>query len=531
MASLLRLRSALRSRIGTRDRIGTRYRIGTLPLSVARDRDGSGPARGAPLLSALRTSILRALTAERADAYVTILAGMLGLRRSGALAPTLDELRRRLSSEALDEPAFLRDLLQLEEWGCLTRELEPHAIRGYRDARRDRFRHRLTDDVVALLEWLEARLARGAAPLSVDADDRLLDVRDRARELVRLAEGATERGIEGEDARRVVHLVRSIDVELDAIARGLVDLHAEMRRFAGRAFEPRALERVVAGLEGYVAGFLRNVSGRRRELVDALVRLDASEVCPRLHALHRAGAEGVSPLGLDDDEVLALVRRIERWSVLLEDGGELDDHCAQIEAATHDVIAKLRDRMAALERRGDRGHERACAIRALASIDDAREGWLAAWGFGTPTWAPGEGTQLVPPLPRRKTRASAQEPRALAIKQSARDVVREPRQARVMRIADWLGEAGLKNGIVQLSKARHDALRGTDAPAAWMAVARAQHLGRSAGLTELGVDIEPADGVTTVGNDTVGLTSPDCIVKAVEREQGSDPSWEKGRRP
>ena len=526
------------------------YRIAALPLSFARDWDASGArpewSTRARLLDAIRPSILRALTAERADAYMTILAEMLALRRTGTLAATLDDLRGRRSDEALDETAFLRDLLQLEEWGCLTRELAPQSIRGYRDARRERFKHRLTEDVVALLEWLEARLVRGGLPLRVDADDRLLDVLDRVRELARLTDGNMAPSIDGDHcwsgpqsgpdtivsarlaghsgsdhARRALHVVRSIDAELDTIARSLVSLHAEMRRFAGRTFDSRALERVVTGLEAYVAGFLRNVGQRRRELGEAIAGLAAPEVCERLRALARTDAEGASPFcgGQDTHPDSSTTR----WAAFFEDGGRLDDHCARIEAATHEVIAKMRDRMAALERRGDRGHERACAIRALAAIsarvDDPREGTLAPWGFGTPTWAPGDGSRLVPPLPRRKTPPRVEEPRPLPIKRASREVIREPRQARVRRIVDWLRDAGLAEGTVRLSAARHEALRGTEAPATWMAVARARHLGRSKGLSELGVHIAPTAGVVTVGNDTVGLASPDCIVSSVDLGQ------------
>lgn len=516
MTSAFRLRPAIR------------YRLATLPPSCVRDRGHGGyrSASGTRLLHAVRPSILRALTAERADAYVTLLGEMLAARRSGVLAPTLDELRQQLLGGVEDEPAFLRDLLQLEEWGCLTRELEPQCIRGYRDARRDRFRHRLTDDAAALLEWLEARLTQRVVPLRVDADDRLLDVLHRARELVHLTRGPTL--VDGADARRALHLIRSIDGELDAIARSLVDLHADMRRFAKRSFEPRALERLIAGLEAYVVGFVGSVGERRRDLRDALTRLartdsvatadgatdrvEQADPLERLTAWARESQED-EPRGPSEPGPLGeLAGSVIRWSRFLEDGGDLDAHCAQVEAAAHDVIATLRGRMATLERRGDRAHELACAIRALAAIDERCEGTLFAWGFGAPTWAPGTGARLMPPLPRQKTRPHPEEPRPLPRKRACRDVAREPNEARVRRVRDWLREKGLTEGAVQLST-RREALGGPEAPAAWMAVARAQHLGRSARLLELGVQIEPRRGVVTLGDDLVGLASPDCIVR------------------
>ena len=141
----------------------------------------------------------------------------------------------------------------------------------------------LTEDAVALLEWLEARLAQRATPLRVDANDRLLDVLDRLAELVRLTDAPCVDG-----GRRAEHLVRSVEVELDTIARGLVGLHAEMRRFAGRTFEPLALERVVSGLED-AAGFLRNVGERRRELDETIARLASTETYGRLTTLYDIG--------------------------------------------------------------------------------------------------------------------------------------------------------------------------------------------------------------------------------------------------
>lgn len=489
-------------------RPAVRYRIAAIPLSVVRERSTS--TRGAQLLGAMRQSVLRALTAERADAYVTILAEMLALRRSGELAPTLDELRRQVVDPIENDELFLRDLLQLEEWGCLTRELELRSIRGYRDARRERYRHRLTDDAVAFLEWLEARAARCAAPVAIDAEDRLIDVLDRAGELARLVN--TETWPPDEVAgRRIPHLARSIHAELDAITRSLVTLHGEMQRFVGRTFERHALERVIAGLEAYVAGLLGHVGERRRQISEVVARLTIPEALGRLASMP---ALSTSPLSVGDDSSIG--PGASRWSEFFDDGGTLDDLSARIETATHEVIAKLRDRVSTLERRGDRNHERACGIRALAGIDETAEGTLPVWGMGVPTWAPGDGTRLVPPLPRRKTRACVDEPRALTTKRVSNEIAPEPRQARARRVAAWLREAGLADGSVQLSSARTDALRGVEAPTAWILVARARHLRGGAGLSELGVRIERTAGVVTVGNDTVGLASPDCVVSSIE---------------
>jgi hypothetical protein len=105
------------------------------------------------------------LTAERAGAYLNVLYSLLLLRRSHELQPLHDDLYRHVhpaqtaarGSYGVDE--FAQDLAQLAAWGCVERIVEALRIRGYRDNRREQFRYRLTQDAVALLEWLEERLA------------------------------------------------------------------------------------------------------------------------------------------------------------------------------------------------------------------------------------------------------------------------------------------------------------------------------------------------------------------------------------
>jgi hypothetical protein len=144
--------------------------------------DGAAPL----LLRALDRPVAQAIVAERAPVYVTILFGMLLRRHEHELEPLHEDLERFLApaltavEPGRDDQAFARDVDALVAWGCLERHAEPLKIRGYKDLRRERFRFRLTDDAVALLGFLEARLEARLEGRSDDGRDLLIDVLGRS---------------------------------------------------------------------------------------------------------------------------------------------------------------------------------------------------------------------------------------------------------------------------------------------------------------------------------------------------------------
>src|SRR5574344_1211328 len=116
----------------------------------------------AALLANRNKEVGHLLLSERAVAYVTILAALLGFRREHELEPLHDDLyaavRAGLDGDGAYTPdAFNQDIRQLLLWNLITDRLEKERLRGYKDTRRRKFRYRLTDESAAFLLWLEAR--------------------------------------------------------------------------------------------------------------------------------------------------------------------------------------------------------------------------------------------------------------------------------------------------------------------------------------------------------------------------------------
>ncbi|MFO0685208.1 MAG: DUF2397 family protein [Sandaracinus sp.] len=490
------------------------YRIGRQPVPMAHDGDPPEGRRSVPPLDrAIRADVVRPLIADRSEAYFAILAVLLAATREGEEALPLDELRRRVRLADEDDAAFLRDLLQLEAWGCLRRELEPARVRGYSDARRDRYRHRLTEDAAALVAWLEARALERERVHLPDARERLADVRARMIEL-RAIVGTEEH--DEEAARRGVYLVRSIDGELAAIERSLAQLDAELRTFARRSFDPDSLERIVRGLEAFLGEHVAPVQPGRAALAAAVEDLEQAGLGSRWSAWaaeKQAWPASASGSERERDGVL------EAWRAHLAPDGGLDRLARRVETSTRAAIAALRAhvRRAVEESVAPRqGLDRALRLLATREEEHAR---LALWGAGMPTWAPGPGGPLAPPLPRRRVRAAPLEPIGVE-RPTPAAIARYTPEARRLGAAEWIERAWSDAdpsrsapGSTCLSALHPSVRRDESSPAAWMTIAKARHLGRGLALARWGLRVEPRPGVVTLGDETRGLVAPDCTLR------------------
>ena len=431
------------------------YRLVSAPVSWACDGDRSGSRAPIPSLSrAIVPDVVRPLIAERNEAYFAILVALSAAHRDGADPPTLDELRRRVALGEEDEAAFLRDLLQLEAWSCVKRELEPSRVRGYSDARRDRFRHRLTDDAAAFLGWLEARADEQRRERRGDTRECFTDVTARITELTGIVSAPAE---EPGAARRAQHLVRSVDAELEGIERALSRLDAELRAFAERGFEPSRLTRIVEGLEAFLEEHVATVEPARAALARAIATLREAGFAARW-----SGWSGLAPsfAATPTERRMAPPRadegdaRIAGWERRIAVDGAIDRLARRVEEGTRASIAALRRHVRSLvEESRATGATLDRAIRLLAMHEEGTpEIFLALWGQGGPTWAPGSGESLAPPLPRRRARAATIEPIELLARPDAeRRPTAEPtpdarrRFARVARArrGAWRGRVAL----------------------------------------------------------------------------------------
>jgi hypothetical protein len=221
-----------------------------------------------PLLAhACDGPVTSVLTAELAPVYLTLLDALVLMRRDHELEPLHDEVYRRVARVlGADVPygmeAFARDIDQLREWGCVERQEEITKIRGYKDKRRERYRYRLTDDAVALVEWLEERLAEKLEGRSADGRDRLTDVIRYLREAVTcLDEWRSSETPSADTARRAIYVMGAVDDAIDAIGNELLTFRAGMLAFTSRPYQIVTLREVLRWLERHVNDYLAIARG------------------------------------------------------------------------------------------------------------------------------------------------------------------------------------------------------------------------------------------------------------------------------
>jgi hypothetical protein len=484
------------------------------------------------LLRAIDRRVASAIVAERADAYVTVLFGMALLRRAHELEPLHEDIERTVADAVAsldagprDEQALARDLDQLVEWGCLTRRAEPLKIRGYKDISRERFRYRLTEDAVALLEWLESRLDAYAQGRVDDGRDLLVDVLGHLRELSRVVTAWHKGERSADAARRAMHLSALVDERTRTIGEELLAFRASMLAFAARPYEIAALRPILAWLERYVTVYLTRIEALRGDIVARLEELGQ----PRLR---RALEEQRASLERERAETPAAFRAgaslrapaelLEAQASFYAERGRLAELCLKIDDSARGVLRKMHRHLREIERRSARLEDIRARIAEVKRLPaDATDERLAAFanaliGSAHARFGGRQGpstARAAPPLPRKHT--SVPPDRAgrapLRPKATAPEAVRELRARRLADLRRWL-EAAVLRGASEavLSEA---ALTSPDAPRRWLDVARARHLDRGRDLARLGVAIADAGGEAELGDESAGLRAPNCVVK------------------
>jgi hypothetical protein len=491
---------------------------------IATKRRPRRAVEGAALLSAIRPSVLHALTAERAPSYVAILAALLSMRRDHELSPLVDDLERHVlggAGDAGDAEAFARDLAQLLEWACVEKQIEPLRIRGYKDARRERFRYRLSRDAVALLEWLEARAREPQGLALPDGRDVLTDILGQVRELRRVcdADGAEDVGRgEPASARRALHLLFTIEEGVEEITEELVSVRADMLGFASGAYDARALRPILAWLERYVAVHLAGLHALGEEIEAELGALSLrTETLER----HRAALEteraqmprAIRPVAMPVDPT----EQLAGLQAFFGASGRLAELCARTDGSVRDVLRRLHGHLRELERRSARRAELGRAIAWLTREETsgaAAQDWLArllATARLQTVPIDGEG-RCAPPLPRRHAgRTTSGTPPLLTRKQERATEVRSSAQRRREELAAWLDASVLgERDRVRLSELGGAGVGGARA---WIDLARARHLARGRGLSALGVRITSAEGVARVVGEAWALEQGDCVIQ------------------
>lgn len=484
------------------------------------------------LLRSFDGPVAAALVAERAPSYVTLLHGLLRMRRAHELEPLHDDLHHRVGGAMRglepewDGDAFAHDLEQLEGWGCVERRVEALRIRGYKDNRRQRFRWRLTEDAVALLEWLEARLVARIEGRVRDSRDLLTDVLGHLTELLRLLERIRRGELDGEAARRAIYLLDAVDDVVHAITEELLGFRAAMVGFASRPYDLETLRGILDWLDRYVRLYLSRVEELRGEIDRRLDKVAQPRYRAALiscrEALEKERARAPRALGggaLRDTDAL-----IDAQRPFFVDGGRLAELCNRIDDSAREVLRKMHRHLRELERRSARLEDLRARIREVAAMpedgpsepfaDLLRRIVASAHGRFAGRREVSAGGRIAPPLPRRQARrtqgwTTSRPPRA---KQGSPEAARALLRRRLAELDRWLAEdVAPGGGPVRLSEV---APLGPEAPRRWMEVARARWLAGGRDLRRLGWSVEEEGGapVSLGDGEREALMAPEATV-------------------
>lgn len=486
--------------------------------------DGLAPALRLP------SRVTAVVTAERGPFYLTILYALLLYRRDHELEPLHEDVAARAVPAArhhgpYDGLAFHHDVLQLVAWGAIEAITEALKLRSYTDNRRERYRYRLTDDAVALLEWLEGRLLARLHARAGDNRDRLTDVAGHLRELTRgLARWRAAPG-DPDDARRAVHLVELIGDTLDRVGGELIALRADLVAFAARPYQPARLAALLAWLERYVALYVERLAGLRGALAEQLAELEAPHHRAALAACQAAlvAEHALVERAVGAAPIVDACARMAAHAAFFAAGGPLARLTGLVDAAGRAAIVRVRRHLRELERRSTRLADLGAAIATIAAgpeRDPRRAAWhraLVASAQVRVDLRPATGAQRMAPPPLR----GATEPRAaptappLARKRGSLEATRALAARQMVALRAWIDEALGPRPEVALAELAGGPLAGGDGPRRWLDVARAAHLGRGAVLRQAGAALALTDGEIELG-DEVGMAAPAATLRRVE---------------
>ena len=504
---------------------------------LSRDADRAFDDGCAPeLLRGLGGRVAAALSAERAPQYVNLLYALVLMRRAHELEPRHEDLwarvlgpQRMLGSGTYGPDEYAADMEQLVAWGAVWRVTEARRLRGYKDNRRAQYRYRITDDALAMIEWLEGRLAAALDGRARDSRNLLADVVGALKEARRVLEAwrKGERGLEA--ARRAYYLLEVAAGAIGGVSEELLGFRAEMILFAQRPYDVGALREILAWLERYVQLYLGRLRELRVNIRDRLAALSA----PRFR---QAWAECRAELEREREAAPRFVRAraplrgeaelLDAAERFFRHEGRLAELCRHIDDSARAVVLKMHRHVRELERRSARLEDLRATIAGLAAQPAEDDPRYAAYINDVLASAHGRfdrragtvGHRVAPPAPRKhelpaSRRAAA---RPLADKQVAAAEARALRAKALAELGRWVHARLLAGrGRVRLSAAGLD--QAGDARRV-MDVARARHLADGRHLAALDVRIEPAEGRARVGGAGDGLDAPDAAIVSTRKD-------------
>ena len=478
------------------------------------------------------------LLADRAVFYVQILHRMLEFRRQHELEPLHDDLFDALragTGPAAAGPyttdAFGQDIRQLQMWNLITCRIEKERLRGYRDTRRRKFRYRLADEATAFLLWLEERLRDDLQPDEPDTRDVLEELVGTLRETARLMNRpGGEAALDLDGARAILYRLSRMSALTYDASRSLGEFNVRLLGFAIGRYDIASARTLINELDHFLKRFLSRIHALRGEIVPEISRMRHT----RYHARWQAC---VALMESERRATPHLVRarehqnpdaELDALSRFYAADGTLEQLCARVNASALQVWHKLYTHLRELERRSHRLEDLQTRVREMAAHG---AGDTRAAAFIQALIAPArmigdmhlwnETENADPPEPRwEKHRTRTQASDYLGTKRPADgQPVRSLDEARLLRLHDWMQEAGL----VPESEAPVKASTGTFAEqedfAKLIELARHGLLGQGVRLRKLGYALTPDSRQVKVQAAEQSLAFHELLIQVAARAQ------------
>ena len=401
------------------------------------------------------------LNSERACFYIQILYRLLLFRQAHELEPLHDDIHEavRTAQAAIADGAaytdeqFNQDMRQLLDWRVVEERMERERLRGYRDARKRKFRYRLTPETTAFLLWLEERLQDDLEEKGNDARSLLEEVAGTLRELLRrLHKFQPAQTGEPEaltlEARGTLFQLAKLDGVTQEMNAVLSDFNARLQWFLQQRYDIGESLQILREIENYLHGFLEQLYRLRKELLPNLESAGQEKLVAKIrrceeimeaerrqtpHLLKAPRNQQppstlparLLPFYADDGMMVGLCHRINASA--LEVGKRLHAHLRELERKNH-RLEDLHDRLAEIAALPEEAvpHRFFCELLSPARM-------LADMNY----WDDFE--KAAPPQPRRATDRHSREIHQYLPKKSDADrPVQSMDEARLESLRAWL---------------------------------------------------------------------------------------------
>ena len=484
------------------------------------DTSPSSAPESALLLAGRNRAVWRMLVADRAEAYLRIVVELCNFRDNHELEPLHDDIARACGLEDLSD--FNQDIRQLLDWDILTERIEKERLRGYRDTRRRKFRYRVCDDAVALVEWLRMRRASDLEPTDADTRDQLSDMVSYLRETSRLLNSFAGEKANYENARSAFHRLSLMKRTTDEIARSLADLNIRLLAFAGGIYDIAEAKLLIGELERFTDKFVSQIYLLRKEIYPEIEKLLSLRLEGRWKSCHEILRKEAQETGLLMRVRLSDPREsLESLATFYITDGTLQSLTARIRESARMIWRKLNAHLRELERRSHRLEDiraREDELRQLPP-DAVPADWLrklvgsAAMKGDMHEWT--ESVKAIPPEPvweKRKIREQTYlwlKPRQPG---SGRPV-QSMDEAKLDALREWMVEHGVMPSDatgVRLSEGSFETVGDFQRV---IDIARSGILGAGRRLGKIDVTAAPEGPRVAIGGEKTALEFDDLVLR------------------